>query len=272
MDLMDKRILLTGATGGIGSEIASILSEKGAELVLVGRQRAGLENLVQSLRHPERHQCLVADIATSLGMEEIDRHCMDMQRQGKPVDVLINNAGCNTFQYLKDRDADSLRREVDVNLMTPILLCQQAMHWLSGEGIILNIGSTFGAIGYPGYTSYCAAKAGLQRFSEALDRELGREGQRVLFLAPRATNTALNDSRVQAMNQKLGNKTDDASFVAAQVIQALTKEKTTTWLGWPEKLFVKINQIFPSVVASAIQKQHDVITEYATTKHAATKR
>lgn len=270
MELTNKRVLLTGATGGIGSEIARALSEKGCELTLVGRHQAGLENLSDTLSNPGQHQSLVADIATHQGLEKIQQHCMDLKYQGLSVDVLINNAGCNTFQYLQDRDADSLRREVEVNLTTPILLCQQATQWLSGNGIMLNIGSTFGAIGYPGFTSYCAAKAGLQRFSEALDRELSQTGRRVLFLAPRATNTALNDSRVNEMNQKLGNKTDEASFVAAQVIQALAHEKTTTWLGWPEKLFVKINQIFPSVVTSAIQKQHDVITEYASAN--ATKR
>ncbi|MBV7296414.1 SDR family oxidoreductase [Enterovibrio paralichthyis] len=263
MELKGKRVLLTGATGGIGREIAKALAAQGAELVLVGRSANDLNTLVSSLPNGAFHQGVAADIASIEGLERIQRLCWSMKSSGRPVDVLINNAGCNTFRYLQEREPGSLRQEIDVNLVAPILLSQQALHWLSEKGVVLNVGSTFGAIGFPGYANYCASKAGLQRFSEALNREVSGTGKRVQYFAPRATNTSLNDDRVMEMNQKLGNKTDDADRVAVQIVEALKSGAPVTWLGWPEKVFVRLNQIFPSLVGFFIRQQHQTITEYA---------
>ncbi|MDK2721779.1 SDR family NAD(P)-dependent oxidoreductase, partial [Vibrio vulnificus] len=130
-------------------------------------------------------------------------------------------AGCNAFAPLSQRSAHELEQELKLNLLTPMLLSQAALSWLSRPGIILNIGSTFGSIGYPGYSSYCAAKAGLHRFSEALDRELTAEEIRVLYLAPRATSTSLNSEAVVQMNQQLGNRSDDPQVVADHIVLML---------------------------------------------------
>ena len=168
---------------------------------------------------------------------------------------MINNAGCNRFDYLKERDTDSIEQEIAVNLTAPILISKHALTWLSPKGIIVNIGSTFAAIGYPGYATYCATKAGLHRFTEAMQRELQDSEQQLLFIAPRATNTALNDQRVTALNKALGNNTDSPQFVAQQVVNTLRTEKKMRWIGWPEKLFVRINQLLPSLVSRSIAKQ-----------------
>ncbi|OEE66760.1 short chain dehydrogenase [Enterovibrio norvegicus FF-33] len=264
MKLNGKRVLLTGATGGIGKEIAAALAKQGCELIVVGRKASQLAELVANLDDSSRHQSLIADLARTEGLDAVSQFCASLDVAGKPVDIVINNAGCNTFLYLQDRDPASVKRDVELNLIAPILLSQSALGWMAQDGVILNVGSTFGAIGFPCYTSYCAAKAGLQRFSEALSRELNGTGRRVQYLAPRATNTSLNDARVTEMNEKLGNKTDEAAFVAAQAVDMLKQETSVKWIGWPEKLFVRLNQLFPSLVGSAIKKQHQTITEYAT--------
>ncbi|PSW05140.1 SDR family oxidoreductase [Photobacterium lipolyticum] len=266
MELKAKHILLTGASGGIGSALALALAEQGANLMLVGRKEAALNDLKTSLPRPSEHQILAVDLLTTEGMSELDQTCKQWRTEGRGIDIVINNAGVNTFAFLSQRDAKSIESEVSLNVITPMLLTQKAIQWIRRPGIVLNIGSTFGAIGYPGYSVYSATKAALHRFSEAMNRELEGTEIKVLFIAPRATQTASNDIRVKDMNQALGNKTDSPEWVAQQVITTLSKEKPVTWLGWPEKIFVRINNLLPRVVSAAIRKQHATITEFVS-KH-----
>ncbi len=259
MDINGKLILLTGASGGIGQEVAIALERKGAQLMLVARDLQKLEALKGRLRDPEKHHILAVDLATDSGIDKVKQECSWLAQNGQKIDALINNAGRNQFGFLAQRSVSSIEAEVRLNLIVPMLLSQSALSWLDRPSVILNIGSTFGSIGFPGYSTYCAAKSGLQRFSEAMDRELSGTGIRVLYLAPRATNTDLNGQVVNQMNQKLGNKSDRPSVVAQHVISILEKEQAARWIGWPEKLFARINQIFPSLVSSSIRKQQDTI-------------
>ncbi len=262
MNLHNKRVLLTGASGGIGREIAQALEKKGTNLILVSRSDSKLNALRNSLQFPEKHKVITADLATEKGIENLRSQCLSLIHENNKIDVLINNAGCNQFSFLAQRSTSSIEQEIRLNLTVPILLSQAAVSWVSRPGIIVNIGSTFGSIGFPGYTTYCAAKSGLQRFSEALDRELNGTGIRSLYLAPRATNTGLNSSSVNQMNEQLGNKSDSPERVAKYVVDMLESETTARWIGWPEKLFARINQILPGVVSHSIYKQQETIHHF----------
>ncbi|WP_298941203.1 SDR family oxidoreductase [uncultured Psychromonas sp.] len=262
MQLQQKVIMLTGASGGIGNAIAEELAQAGCYLVLIGRDYSKLEQLKASLDNASKHRMIVCDISKSAGLDSINKQCDTWFQQGIHIDGIINNAGCNQFSRLSDRDTQSIVDELTINLTSPIILSKLALGWLNRPGFILNIGSTFGSIGYPGYSSYCAAKSGLHRFSEALQRELKGTGINVFYLAPRATQTTLNDSQVNKLNKQLGNQTDTPEVVAKNVLEVLHKEIKTRWIGWPEKLFARINQIFPSLVSSAIYKQQATINTF----------
>ncbi len=258
MIIKDSTILLTGATGGIGQSISAELANRGAKLILVGRNEEKLLALKASMVNPESHDVLVADITTAEGQRAIK----ELAREKTKVDALINNAGSNDFSLLSQKHPNQIETDIQLNLVSPIILSQSALSWLRQPGVILNIGSTFGSIGYPGYSSYCAAKAGLHRFTEALDRELFATGIRALYLAPRATRTSLNSDIVNAMNHRLGNKMDSPQVVAEHVVTMLEKEISAKWIGWPEKLLARINQLLPNVVSSAIKKQQETIHQY----------
>ncbi|KJY82878.1 short-chain dehydrogenase [Vibrio galatheae] len=262
MKIEHSHIMLTGASGGIGRAIATQLAQAGARLTLVGRSEDVLQSLKASLEHSQQHQILVADITSPLGIAAINEYAKRAIVERVRINAVINSAGCNEFALLNSKSPQQIEQEISLNLLAPIMVCQTLIGSLSQPGVILNIGSTFGSIGYPGYTSYCAAKAGLHRFSESLDRELSGSGIRVLYLAPRATDTALNSSAVTQMNQKLGNATDSPQCVAQHVQTMLEKEISAKWIGWPEKLFARVNQILPGVVSSAINKQKETIHQY----------
>jgi len=125
--------------------------------------------------------------------------------------------------------------------------------------MILNVGSVFGSIGHPGFVAYCTSKAGMKMFSESLARELADTNVKVAYIAPRATATALNSNKVNDLNLALGNSVDSPDHVAQQIIAQLKSGKILQYLGWPEKLFVRVNALLPSVVHNALVKKLSII-------------
>ncbi len=137
---------------------------------------------------------------------------------------MINNAGISQFALSAQQD---YQQQLQINLLAPMQLCQLLLPQLQQqpEAVIVNVGSAFGSIGYPGFSGYCASKFGLRGFTEALKRELAASPVRVLYFAPRATDTSINSAAVVAMNQQLGTRMDSPEFVAAQLLAQLKTRK-----------------------------------------------
>jgi len=257
--LTNKTILLTGANGGIGSEIAKILADEGAILVLVGLDKTGLEQLNQQLAG--EHYTLQADISSSKDRNSILNFCQHLE-QG--VDILINSAGIGQFSLFNDMDEDHIAAIININLTSTLLLTQALLPLLLArpKAQVINVGSILGSIGFPGSTVYCATKFGIRGFSEALRRELLDTAVSVRYFAPRATKTAINNNSVVAMNTALGTKMDSAEYVAQQLVAFIKTKNANKFLGWPEKLFVRINSVLPAVVEKSIFKQLPIIKRY----------
>lgn len=264
MNLQGKTILVTGANGGIGRAIVERLARQRASLILVGRDQQALRELSATvLSLGGDALVMVADLLQPAERQRIVAVC-----QALPHGLygLVNNAGGNTFGLFAEQDEAMVQQQVTLNLLVPMLLTRAllpALHKAS-EARLLNIGSTFGSIGYPGYAPYCAAKFGLRGFTEALRRELADTPLKVLYLAPRATTTPLNTDRVVALNRELGNAMDTPDSVADAAVQLFLAGKPhQRFLGFPEKLFARINQILPVLVDGALRKQLAVIKRHA---------
>ena len=252
-----QRIVITGATGGLGMALASLLDSQNNELVLVGRDEIALRALNESLG--SKHQILVADLASSL---ELDGLVDQLFKQ--KIDVLINNAGLNEFGEFADLPPAMIEQMFQVNAIAPMKLTQALLpNLLRNKATVLNIGSVFGYVGFPFYATYSATKFALRGFTEALFREYKDQGLRVLFVAPRAIATSMNDARTEAMNKELGNTADSPVAVALQIVQALHAGQTRKVIGFPEKLFARINGLLPNIVDKAILKQVAVMRKFA---------
>lgn len=258
MQLKDKKVLLIGASGGIGQAIASDLDKQSARLFLVGRNVEKLQQLQHSLTGD--HQIIVADLNTTQGRASVIDTC---RQQG--LDIFISAVGVLDFQIYAKQDSARIEQMMAINLVSPILLCQQLIPILleRPEAAIVNIGSIFGSIGHPGFVAYCASKFGLRGFTEALHRELADSTIKVAYLAPRATRTDLNSNSVTALNEALGNSTDSPQQVAAELIAILGGKRKQRFMGWPENLFVRVNGLFPSIVDSALVKKLPIIRHHA---------
>ncbi|NOQ76669.1 MAG: SDR family oxidoreductase [Methylococcaceae bacterium] len=257
--LADKTILITGASGGIGSEVAKRLSEEGAILVLVGRDEVSLGKLNEMLG--SNHHIIQADISHAADRNSIMEYCQNLDGG---IDILINNAGIGQFSLFRDMGEDEVTSIITTNLTSTVLLTQCLLPTLLSrpEPQIVNVGSILGSIGLPGSTIYCASKFGLRGFSEALRRELLDTSLAVRYFAPRATKTAINNDRVTALNGELGTKMDTVESVADALISFLKSSTTSQYLGWPEKIFVKINSVLPGVVEKSIAKQLIIFKRY----------
>ena len=262
MQWQQQTCLLTGATGGIGQAIAKALANKGVSLILQGRSESRLKQLSDSL--PGEHKILVTDITTIQGRENICR-----MAELNAISMLINNAGVGQFSMLEDTEEAVIVDTLEANLLAPILLSQALLPVLqktnqrqATPSYLVNIGSAFGSIGFAGQSIYCASKFGLRGFTEALHRELADTNVHVHYFAPRATATSINSDQAMAMNQALGNSIDSPESVANSLIQQLETGHARQFVGFPEKLFVKINGAFPHIVDKALFKKLPIIKRF----------
>jgi short-subunit dehydrogenase len=260
MQLKGKRIVLTGAAGGMGELIAMELAAQGALLLLTDLDEQRLAHITERLG--PLHACLAADLCDEQGRKKLLQACRDFDG----VDILINAAGMSEYALLANQSAARIELMMKINLVVPMLLCQALAPMLAArpEAAIVNIGSTFGSIGHPGFASYCASKFGLRGFSETLRRELGDTDVQVFYVAPRATQTDMNSAAVVQLNQELGNTMDPPQVVVDTLLRLLTtKSGGDYFLGWPEKLFVRLNGLLPGLVDGALGKQLATIKRLA---------
>lgn len=263
MNASESKVLLTGAAGGIGRSIALELLGKGAEVLLVDRDARALEAVAQALAIPrERFELHAADLTSAPEREEL---CRKAAGWHGGINVLVNNAGVNPFGMFEALSPQQLDVTLAINLQAPMHLCRELLPHLRRQdrASIVNTGSVFGAIGYPGYAAYSASKFALRGFTEALRRELSGSRVTVQYFAPRATRTPINPQAVENMNRELGVAMDPPERVARELVALLESRRSSAVVGWPEKLFVRLNALMPGLVDRALRRQLPVIRRYA---------
>jgi short-subunit dehydrogenase len=251
----EARVVLTGASGGIGLAIAGTLCVSGAHVLAVARHRESLEPLLE--RYPEQLRWVGADLT----LPDDRRKVLAAAEAIGGINLLINAAGVNHFAMLEQLDDSEINAMLAVNVSAPICLTRLLLPLLKQveSAMVVNVGSTYGSIGYPGYASYCATKFALRGFSEALRRELADTRINVLYVAPRATHTSMNSAAAQALNDALKANVDDPQTVASAVIHAIAGDRRDLYLGWPERFFVRLNSLLPHLVDRGLRKQLPLI-------------
>lgn len=265
--MINSNVLLTGATGGIGQAFSRSLFSAGANLVLVGRNTAKLTQLKSELLASNPQAKNSVETFTVDILQQAQREYLLQQLVSLPFDInlLINNAGVSQFKLFEHMSESEIGHIMTTNTIAPIQLTQALLPMLKqrDSAQIINIGSTYGSIGFPGYAAYCASKFALRGFSQTLSRELADSHIRVKYLAPRATQTSLNTPKVDELNVALRSSVDSPEKVAQELLCLITQSSTERYIGWPESLFVRINQLLPSLVSKSIIKQLPIIKKYA---------
>jgi len=263
MKITGSNVLITGASGGIGGAIARQLADRGASLILVGRDPQTLGALAKTLqKRGAKTLILTGDIGESGVPARLVAQAIDQLGE---IDILVNCAGVQNFGFFADESAQDTSTLFTTNLLAPIALINAVLPHMQAEkkGQIVNVGSIFGSIGFPCFASYSASKFALRGFSEALRRELTGSGIGVTYVAPRFTRTAFNRNAVSRMATALKMNQDEPEAVAASVIASIERDGRDSYLGWPEKLFVRINAIRPRLVDQSLMKQVEHMRPFA---------
>lgn len=261
------RVLLTGATGGIGRAAADALLERGASLMLAGRSPATLSEMSRGLVHrmrlaPERIVWKVVDLAQPQNLALLAGEAASWG-----VNVVVHNAGTPAFGAFESIEAARMQQVLQTNLLAPMLLTQALMPHLRTlpKAQVVCMGSALGRIGLPGYSAYCASKFGLRGFAEALRRELGHGPIHIQYLGPRSTHTAFNNDEVLAYNLATGTSMDEPAIVAEALVRLIDDEAAERFLGFPEKVAVRINGIVPSLLDGIFSRHRHALGSDAAT-------
>lgn len=263
MRLEHSRCLLTGASGGIGREVALALSRRGVRLVLSGRRLEPLRDLATEIALcGGSAEVVVGDLLAPGGAERVVHDALQLDPR---LNLVVNCAGVSHFGDFDDTPADVMEGLLRTNVLAPLRLIQAALPALRAQpsALIVNVGSIFGSIGFPCFATYSATKFALRGFSEALRRELAGSKVDVLYFAPRYTRTALNAGAVERMARAVHMNQDEPAAVAAALVSAIECNRRERYLGWPEKLFVRLNALFPRLVDGALVKQAGQMRPYA---------
>jgi len=187
---MQKVIVITGASSGIGKALALHFAEQGHPVCAVARNSDKLEELRG--RFPEKIRCFAADVS--------DRHQISDAFSGiraafERIDVLINSAGVFQRVEFANQPLEDVERIIDTNLKGALYCTSQALAFMSTPGWVVNISSTAGTHGIAGSAAYCASKFGLVGFGDALAQELLPRGVLVVTLCPGSVNTPIWNER-----------------------------------------------------------------------------
>ena len=191
-DLTGKTALVTGATGGIGGEIAKAMHAAGAHVVLSGTREAALQDLAQVLG--ERTSAVAANLSDAESVDGLIARAEEAAGAG--LDILVANAGLTRdglLMRMKDEDWDAVLK---VNLESYFRLSRAAMRGMMKRrsGRIIGITSVVGVMGNPGQANYAASKAGMIGFSKALAQEVATRGITVNCVAPGFIESPMTDA------------------------------------------------------------------------------
>ncbi len=184
-----KLALVTGASGGLGAAIATLLHAQGAAVALSGARREALETLAASLG--ERAHVCPADLSDPASPDALVARAE--LEGGRGLDILVNNAGLTRDGLaLRMKDAD-WNQVLEVDLAAPFRLCRAALRGMLRRraGRIISIASVVGVTGNPGQANYAAAKAGMIGMSKSLAQEVASRGITVNVVAPGFVATAM---------------------------------------------------------------------------------
>lgn len=199
-DLTGKCALVTGASGGLGAEIAKGLHAAGATVALSGTREAALKEVADMLG--DRVHIVPCNLSD---MDAVDNLIKDAEAAMGQVDILVNNAGLTRdglAMRMKDEDWDTV---LDVNLKSAFKLSKNCLRGMMKRrnGRIINITSIVGVTGNPGQMNYAASKAGMIGMSKSLAQEIAARGITVNCVAPGFIATAMTDELGDAQKEKL---------------------------------------------------------------------
>jgi len=248
--LQGRRVLITGASSGIGRALAQQLAQAGAKLVLAARSEDKLHELAGSLRVP-REDVLV--VPTDITREQDRQNVLDRAADHfGGLDVLVNNAGIASWAHFADSTEEILRQIMEVNFFAPAELIRRAIPILveGQQPAVVNVASMCGRRAMPAWSEYSASKYALCGLTEALRGELARFDIDVLLIVPGLTRSEFSQHflRTEGRARIEFDRGMPPEQVAASIVRSLRANRTETVVGGDARWMLRFNRFFPRLL------------------------
>ncbi len=224
-----KVALVTGASGGIGAEIARALHRQGAIVVLSGTRRDALDALATELK--DRVHVCTANLADAAAADKLIE---DAEAAAGPLHILVNNAGLTRDTLAIRMTDEAWQQVIDIDLTAPFRLTRAALKGMMKRraGRVVNISSIVGATGNPGQANYASAKAGLVGMTKALAQEVAARGITLNVVAPGFIETPMTDALSAEQKAKLTERIPLTRLGQPQDIAAAVVYLASDEAGW----------------------------------------
>lgn len=242
-----KTALITGATSGIGRDMAKLLVQCGCRVVLCGRDPSAMQSLRKELSSSK--DLVVYEFIGDLSREEIvQKLIQDVRQQEITLDILINNAGLGNMEDFVDIPKDKMRAMEELNIGAVVVLCREFLpdfikRSFDGSGI-LNVGSVASFFPVPGAALYSATKYFILGFTDALHQEVLADGIHVTGLYPGRTHTHFASRASQGKIQKW-EKAMPSDVVAFEALKGLMENKIRVIPGIENQFKVFLSRLLP---------------------------
>lgn len=249
----NKVVIVTGASSGIGREVAIEFARNGSKVVLAARSEEKLAEIVSEIRKASGEACYVK---TDVSIEEDCKKLIEKtaERYGA-VDILINNAGISMRASFIDVDIKVMHRLMNVNFWGTVYCTKYALPYLiDRKGSLVGISSVAGFHGLPGRTGYSASKFAIHGFLETIRIENLRNGLHVMIIAPGFTSTDIRKHALTSSGKEQGESPRDErklmspEYVARWVLKGILKKKRNKLLTWDGRLTALFQRIVPEFV------------------------
>ena len=254
----EKYALVTGASCGIGYELARVLAKDGKNVVIVARGKEKLEELKKRIEDEcgTAVKVLAKDLADPAAPPQI---YAELEKEGIGIDVLVNNAGFGVYGKFYETDFQKELEMIQVNAISLVHLTKLFLKNMvaDGSGNILNVASLCSFIPGPLESMYCATKALVRWFSEALANELQGTGVKITCLYPGLVTTQFHKCAHMEHTKAAKRKMMDAETCAEAAYKALKKGKLTVIPGWQYKVGAILGRFIPGIMIKITRAQHE---------------
>lgn len=212
--------LVTGSGRGIGKETAVLLAAKGLNVIICSRTQTEIDNVLREIKSLEGGNAMGKRCDVSIA-SDVNNLVEEVLNKYGRIDILINNAGISYVKKLIDTTEIEWDQTLDINLKGPFLLCKASVpHMMKNNlGVIINVSSGAGKVGFEDISAYCASKFGLMGFTESLAWEVGNYNIRVMTICPGEVATKMQEDADSLYYQSNKDNLIQPKTVAKKIVE-----------------------------------------------------
>lgn len=235
-----KKILITGASDGIGLDTAKLLSEKGHAITLLARNEIKLNNALTKLKG-NGHKLIIADLSNRSDVDKL-KTVIEQEK----FDVLINNAGVGMYGRFSELELTDQVKMMNLNMTALTAISYFYLSQAKAGDTLLNIASTLAKTSFPSAAVYSATKAYVSVFSESLWWEYKKKGINIIGFCPGATKTNFHDVAGGSSNDFPNYVSQESTQVAIEIVNAIEKKKGPSVIsGNMNKMMLFFHRLMP---------------------------